>query len=143
MEHSGGGLTITTIHGAPGGIEGFFSTLVSCSKLGLEIISALVVIIGALLALYQLGRMLLSLERTKYYQRLRLTFSRSLILALEFQLAADIIGTTVAPTWEQLGKLGAIALIRTFLNYFLGREVKEIELESEDAKKRAACKTLV
>ncbi len=40
-----------------------------------------------------------------------------LLLGLEFELAADIIGSVVAPSWEEIGKLGAIAVIRTFLNY--------------------------
>jgi uncharacterized membrane protein len=52
-------------------------------------------------------------------------FGGWLALALEYQLAADIVGTTIAPTYEHLIKLGAIAVIRTFLNYFLNREVKE------------------
>ena len=46
-------------------------------------------------------------------------------LALEFQLGADILTTAVAPSWDQIGKLGAIAVIRTTLNYFLMRELRE------------------
>ncbi len=48
-----------------------------------------------------------------------------LALALEFQLAADIISTAVAPSWQEIGKLGAIAVIRTALNYFLTREIEQ------------------
>jgi uncharacterized membrane protein len=51
-----------------------------------------------------------------------------LLLGLEFELAADIIGSVLSPTWQEVGKLGAIAVIRTFLNYFL-----EKDLESADA----------
>ena len=47
-----------------------------------------------------------------------------LLLGLEFELAADIIGSVVAPSWEEIGKLGAIAVIRTFLNYFLERDIE-------------------
>ena len=50
---------------------------------------------------------------------------RYLALALEFQLGADILSTAIAPSWEQIGKLGAIAVIRTALNYFLMREMSE------------------
>jgi len=57
-----------------------------------------------------------------YFRR---TFGGWLVVALEFQLAADIIGTIVSPTTAHLIELGAIAVIRTFLNYFLGRELKE------------------
>jgi len=55
----------------------------------------------------------------------RMAFGGWLVVALEFQLAADIVGTIVSPTTAQLVELGAIAVIRTFLNYFLGKELKE------------------
>jgi uncharacterized membrane protein len=54
----------------------------------------------------------------------RLILARYLSLALEFQLAADILSTAIAPSWDQIGKLAAIAIIRTGLNYFLGMEVR-------------------
>lgn len=56
-------------------------------------------------------------------QNLRLQLGRWLAIALEFLLAADILLTAIAPTWEDIGKLAAIALIRTALNYFLEREI--------------------
>lgn len=59
------------------------------------------------------------------YNGVRLTLARYLALALEFQLGADILSTAVAPTPEAIAKLGAIAIIRTGLNYFLGREMRE------------------
>ena len=55
----------------------------------------------------------------------RMVFGGWLVVALEFQLAADIVGTIVSPTAAHLIELGAIAVIRTFLNYFLGKELKE------------------
>ncbi len=55
----------------------------------------------------------------------RLTLGRWLSMALEFQLAADIVATTVNPDGQQLIQLAAIALIRTFLNVFLAREIAE------------------
>lgn len=60
------------------------------------------------------------------YNRLRLKFGGWLALALEFLLAADIIQTTASPTYEHLVELGAIAIIRTFLNYFLNKELSEL-----------------
>jgi uncharacterized membrane protein len=50
-------------------------------------------------------------------------FARWLVAGLTFQLAADIVSTTSAPTWQEIGRLAAIAGIRTFLSYFLDREV--------------------
>jgi uncharacterized membrane protein len=53
-----------------------------------------------------------------------LQFAHWLVAALTFQLAADIVNTSLAPTWDEVGRLGAIAAIRTFLSYFLDREVE-------------------
>lgn len=58
---------------------------------------------------------------------IRLTLGRSLALALEFELGADILGTAVTPTWDQIARLAAIAAIRTALNFFLQRELRDAE----------------
>jgi uncharacterized membrane protein len=54
-----------------------------------------------------------------------LHYASWILLALEFALAADLIDTVVAPTWEEIGQLGAIAGIRIALGYFLGRDIGE------------------
>ena len=72
-----------------------------------------------------------------YFRR---TFGGWLVVALEFQLAADIVGTIVSPTNAHLIELGAIAVIRTFLNYFLGRELKE-ENEMLEGRAKKSKKT--
>ncbi len=66
-------------------------------------------------------------------ERIRLGLGRTLGLALEFLLAADILSTAVAPTWEAIGKLAAVATIRTALNYFLGKELEREQQRAEDA----------
>lgn len=53
-------------------------------------------------------------------------FSQWLIAGLTVQLAADILETSIAPSWQDIGKLAAIAGIRTFLNYFLDNDMREI-----------------
>ena len=58
----------------------------------------------------------------------RLRLGRWLALALEFELAADIVRTAVAPDWMQIGQLAAIAAIRTLLNYFLQQEIDRAAL---------------
>ena len=50
-----------------------------------------------------------------------------LLLGLEFELAADIIRSVIAPSWTDIGQLGAIAVIRTFLNYFLEKDLEASE----------------
>jgi uncharacterized membrane protein len=52
---------------------------------------------------------------------------RWLVAGLTFQLAADVIETAIAPQWDDIGRLGAIAVIRTFLNYFLERDLSDVE----------------
>ena len=54
-----------------------------------------------------------------------LRYARWLVAGLTFQLAADIIETSISAGWESIGRLAAIALIRTFLNYFLERDLAE------------------
>jgi uncharacterized membrane protein len=66
-------------------------------------------------------------ERKAIWRR----FGMWLLLGLEFELAADIIGSVVSPTWQDIGELGAIAVIRTFLNYFLERDLENAEKSGE------------
>jgi uncharacterized membrane protein len=56
-----------------------------------------------------------------------LRYAHMLVAGLTFQLAADVVATTVAPTWEEVGRLAAVAGIRTFLSYFLDHEVASTE----------------
>ena len=100
--------------------------------------------IGVVLTTWSFARILVKArrisrrERLLAYQSSRLILSRFLAMALEFQLAADLLGTTVAPSWDQLGRLGAIAVIRTFLNYFLEREIDDDEKAEQEAKEAVA-----
>ena len=57
--------------------------------------------------------------------------ARFLALGLDFQLASDILRTAVAPSFEEIGKLAAIAAIRTLLNYFLSQEMKSEQREEQ------------
>jgi uncharacterized membrane protein len=60
-------------------------------------------------------------------KEVRMRFGAWLLLGLEFALAADIIRTAISPTWSDIGQLAAIALIRTFLNYFLERDLDKYD----------------
>lgn len=70
----------------------------------------------------------------EFYHEIRLDLGLSLTLALEFLLAADIIATAVTPTWNSIGLLAAIAGIRTFLNYFLHQEIRELEADKQNSQ---------
>ena len=93
-------------------------------KLGIETVGAAIIALGILSAGWLLVKAVARRE-TADFTAIRLTLARYLALALEFQLGADILSTAIAPSWEQIGKLGAIAVIRTALNYFLSREMRE------------------
>ena len=60
-------------------------------------------------------------------EAVRLRLGRWLAVALEFETAADILRTAVAPTWNEIGQLAAIVVLRTALNYFLQREIDKAE----------------
>ncbi len=89
-----------------------------------EILAAIVIAIALLQFLYQYIRNLFQPNIETINQSIRIRFGSSLAIALELLLAADILATAIAPTWDDIGKLAAIATLRTALNYFLERELK-------------------
>jgi uncharacterized membrane protein len=64
-------------------------------------------------------------RKPEHFTPVRLDVGRFLALGLEFQLASDLLRTAVAPTFDEIGKLAAVAAIRTALNFFLGREIRD------------------
>lgn len=60
-------------------------------------------------------------------EAVRLRLGRWLAVALELELGADILRTAVAPTWNEIGQLGAIVVLRTALNYFLQLEIDKAQ----------------
>ena len=113
-----------------GWVEGSVVDAVQWLKLVIETLGALIIGLGVATAVLQLRRALAP-PRAEGFNGIRLTLARYLALALEFQLGADILTTAVAPTWDQIGKLGAIAVIRTGLNYFLTREMRDEQANTE------------
>lgn len=87
-----------------------------------EGIGAIVILVGVLVAfaLWVAGELRV---REMSTTDVRLRLGRSLALGLEFQLAADVLSTAVSPSFEEIGKLAAIATIRTLLNLFLAQEL--------------------
>ncbi|MBN1913792.1 MAG: DUF1622 domain-containing protein [Candidatus Omnitrophica bacterium] len=94
---------------------------------GLNIAGALITVWGAVIALY-------IFIRKEFWKRkvavqmndsLRVKLGSYLVLSLEFFIAADIIKTILTPTWESIGMLGAIVIIRTVLSYFLTKDLKD------------------
>lgn len=87
---------------------------------------AFVIALGAVLAFVQfLGALLRRRADPHRFVEVRLGLGRYLALGLEFQLAGDVLRTAVAPTLAELAVLGAVAAIRTALNFFLNRELRQ------------------
>ncbi|MGA9994499.1 MAG: DUF1622 domain-containing protein [Pyrinomonadaceae bacterium] len=107
-----------------GAAENTVFNVVQWLRLFVEMTGAFIIGLGVLTAAYQFARALVP-PQVESYNTIRLTLARYLALALEFQLGADILSTAIAPSWDQIGKLGAIAVIRTALNFFLTREMRE------------------
>ena len=101
-------------------------------RLALEALGALSIGAGTYAALSQIVRGTRS--GNVHFTETRFTLARYLALALEFQLASDILETAISPSWQRIGQLAAIATIRTALNYFLTRELagerREVEVVS-------------
>ena len=104
-------------------LEGGLSEIVVVLKFGFEAISVLCILLGFItclqLVLAQPKRL-----HTPPFIDIRLTLGSWLALGLEFQLGADILGTTLTPSFDKLGQLAVIAVIRTFLNFFLSKEIE-------------------
>ena len=105
----------------------------------IEACGAVVIMIGAIVAI---AKFVVALGRRdiNQFSSVRLSLARFLVLGLEFQLAADVLRTAISPSFEEIGKLAAIAAIRTLLNYFLNREIaqEQREIELLDNKRPAA-----
>src|SRR5690349_17762270 len=102
-------------------------------SLAVEILAAIIVGVAVIKTLLNY----FLLVRTPYSkiskEEIRVQFGSSVAVSLELLLGADVLATAVAPGWDELGKLAAIAIIRTTLNFFLERElkhIKEIKLQS-------------
>lgn len=109
-------------------MEELFDQLASGIAVLVEAAAVLVVTYGALEAFVRLLPIVVTPSASHGARKtLWRRFGLWLLLGLEFELAADIIGSVVSPTWEDVGMLGAIAVIRTFLNYFLERDLEEAE----------------
>ncbi len=94
-----------------------------------ELAGALIIFAGAAIGFVRFVMTALRSRRAEAFVPVRLDVGRFLALGLEFQLAGDILRTAIAPTFQDIGELAAVAAIRTALNYFLGREIREERAE--------------
>lgn len=97
-------------------------------KHALSFMGAFIIATGAVFAIYQYIVKVFNFrnEPIPNYDRIRLTLGRSIMLGLEFVVAADVIETTTTPDYYSLGILAILIFIRTFSNYFLNYELNEL-----------------
>jgi uncharacterized membrane protein len=95
------------------------------AALGIETVAVLIAVIASIDAAVGVVRIWFQGPTHGARKAIWRNFGTWLLLSLEFQLAADIIRSVISPTWQDIGELGAIAVIRTFLNYFLERDLQE------------------
>ena len=100
--------------------------------LAAELVCVLCIAIGAATAIVKVAAALAArrLDARTVRRGVWMSFAVWIILALEFALGADIVRTAIAPTWNDIGQLAAIAVIRTGLNFFLERDLEDFTPEA-------------
>ncbi len=107
-------------------MEELFVGVVEAAATAVEAAAAAVLVYGAATSFVSLAWLAVRHRATQAAQRETwLGLARWLVLSLEFQLASDVLHTAVVPTWSQIGRLAALALIRTFLNYTLEADLEK------------------
>jgi len=105
-----------------------FHSIINSISFALNIIGALITIWGTMISLFEfLKKEILQREGSiQLNEAIRIKLGSYLVLALEFFIAGDIVKTIITPTWQSLGILGTIVIIRTILSYFLTKDLKKI-----------------
>lgn len=104
---------------------GFASTLIDTIALIIVVLATIEAALAGLRVTFADGN-----EHRK--REIWLRYARWLVAALTFQLAADIIETSIAPAWDDVARLAVIATVRTMLNYFLEKDMGEIRERQEE-----------
>ena len=104
-----------------------------------ELLCVICIAVGATLAVIKTAQVIFIQRLSQQGARREIfrSFAVWIILALEFALGADIVRSAIAPTWDDIGKLAAIAVIRTGLNFFLERDLAEFSPRETPVEDRA------
>jgi uncharacterized membrane protein len=100
--------------------------------IGIDALALIIIVIGTIEAFISALRAMFGSPTGHERRDVWLRYARLLIAGLTFQLAADIIETSITTSWQAVARLGAIALIRTFLNYFLERDLSEVRARQHE-----------
>src|SRR5262245_45653945 len=116
----------------------WFAVITEKAVLLIDAIALVVIVAGTLQAVVSGLGVMFSSSSGHLRRDVWLRYARWLVAGLTFQLAADIIETSITTDWEAIARVGAIAVIRTFLNFFLERDLKEVRERQHEADKAAA-----
>ena len=98
----------------------------------IDAVALVVILIGTVEVIVGIVRLSFGTRSHELMRDTWLSYARWLVAALTFQLAADIIETSISSSWETIARVGAIAVIRTFLNYFLDRDLIEVRTRQRE-----------
>jgi uncharacterized membrane protein len=115
-------------------VEHFVDTASQYIALFIDALAIFVIAAGSLEAVVRGVALMGSGHAVNRGREVWLRYARWLVAGLTFQLAADIVHTAVAPTWDDIGRLAAIAAIRTFLTYFLDRDVERVLADASESR---------
>jgi uncharacterized membrane protein len=104
----------------------------------IDVIALLVILVGTVDVVVRALRTEIGAASREERRAVWLRYARFLVMGLTFQLAADIIETSISTSWEAIGRLAAIAVIRTFLEFFLERDVSEVRERQHAAREQAS-----
>lgn len=101
----------------------------------IDALALIVIVIGTIEAVFDGLRIMFAGSSDQQKRELWMRYARWLVAGLTFQLAADIIETSISTSWDSVGRIAAIAVIRTFLNYFLERDVNEMQARERERER--------
>jgi uncharacterized membrane protein len=100
----------------------------------IDAMALLITLLGTVIAFVSALRLMTRHPSAHERHQVWLSYARWLVAALTFQLAADIIESSITTSWDAVGRLAAMAVIRTFLNYFLERDLNEVRERDGESK---------
>lgn len=97
-------------------------------------VALVVIVVATFWAIVGMVRLVAGRPTAHERRQVWLTYARWLIVGLTFQLAADVIETSITSDWEAIARVAAIAVIRTFLDYFLEKDFNELRDREEESQ---------
>jgi len=107
----------------------FKDWLIVATNVAVDVIdwlALILIVVGAVEAFFQGLWTMFALPNGHHERDVWLRLGRWLVAGLTLKLAADVLETAITTSWDEVARLGAIAAIRTFLNYFLERDIGDV-----------------